>query len=126
MRMWLGALAASALVVALPAGAADPLSAHAVEAMRSLTDRMLQQWSPDCATPGANQVQTDMRFTISPNGQVIQGPDWMNQRNDPVWRAGAERAKGAILKGQPYSGLAPEIYGRPIVITFDARTACGT
>jgi hypothetical protein len=123
MRILLGVFAAAGLVLALPVHAADaapPLSVN------SLVERIVHGWSPDCGTPGANQARIDIRFTISPNGQVMQGPDWVNQSNDPVWQASADRAKQAILSGQPYSGLPEAVYGKPIVITFDARSACNT
>ncbi len=102
-----------------------PADAGTNTALKALTDRLIQLWSPNCDVPGGNLVQPDIKFTISPNGRVTTGPDWVNKRSDPVWEAGAARAQQAVKRGELYSDLPDGLYNRPLIITFDAKTACG-
>jgi outer membrane biosynthesis protein TonB len=102
-----------------------PADAGTNTALKALTDRLIQLWSPNCDVPGGNLVQPDIKFTISPNGRVTTGPEWSNPRNDPVWEAGAARAQQAVKRGELYTDLPDGLYNRPLIITFDAKTACG-
>lgn len=92
--------------------------------MRALVAKLQKLWSPNCDVPGGNQVQVDIKFTISPNGRVIEGPRWVNQRSDNVWTAGANRAMAAVKRGELYDDLPDGFYNQPITITFDAKVAC--
>lgn len=92
--------------------------------MRALTAKLTKLWSPNCDVPGGNQVQVDIKFTLSPSGRVITGPTWMNERSDSVWKAGANRAMAAVKRGELYDDLSDGFYNIPITITFDAKSAC--
>ena len=92
--------------------------------MKALVAKLQKLWSPNCDVPGGNQVQVDIKFTISPNGRVIAGPDWVNKRGDTVWVAGANRAMAAVKRGELYDDLPDGFYNIPITITFDAKVAC--
>lgn len=90
-----------------------------------LAARLMKLWSPNCDVPGGDKVVVQIKFTISPNGRVIEGPTWINPRNDPVWEAGAARAMQAVKRGEPYVGLPDIIYSKPIPpVEFDAAKAC--
>ena len=90
-----------------------------------LVQRLTKLWLINCDVPGSDQVQAQIKFTISPNGRVISGPTWLNKRNDPVWQAGANLALAAVNKGQPdaYQDL-DKIQGQSITVNFDAKKAC--
>ena len=92
--------------------------------MKALVAKLQKLWSPNCDVPGGNQVQVDIKFTLSPNGRVITGPVWVNQRGDTVWVAGANRAMAAVKRGELYDDLPNGFYNTPITITFDAKVAC--
>ena len=92
--------------------------------MRALVAKLQKLWSPNCDVPGGNQVQVDIKFTLSPNGRVIDGPRWMNQSKDSVWIAGANRAMAAVKRGELYDDLPDGFYNTSITITFDAKEAC--
>jgi hypothetical protein len=90
-----------------------------------LVQRLTKLWLINCDVPGSDQVSAVVTFTISPNGRVIAGPNWINKRNDPVWQAGANLALAAVNKGQPNSYLdLDELHGHSLTITFDAKKAC--
>jgi outer membrane biosynthesis protein TonB len=102
-----------------------PRDAGTTQTYAELAARLMKLWSPNCDVPGGDKVQVQIKFTISPNGRVIDGPTWINPRNDPVWEAGAARAMQAVKKGEPYEGLPAEIYGKPLPpFNFDASKAC--
>ncbi len=102
-----------------------PADAGTQTAITALTQRLQRLWNPSCDVPGFNTVHPDIRFSISPNGRVVQGPDWTNPRNDPIWEAAASRAKSAVKRGELYDDLPKELFNRPLVITFDGHSACG-
>lgn len=102
-----------------------PADAGTQTALTALTERLRHLWTTSCDVPGFNTVHPDIRFMISPNGRVVQGPDWTNPRNDSVWEAAASRAKSAVKRGELYDDLPKELYNRPLVITFDGQKACG-
>jgi len=102
-----------------------PADAGAQTALTALTKRLQGLWNPSCDVPGFTTVHPDIRFMISPNGRVVQGPDWTNPRNDPIWEAAASRAKSAVKQGELYDDLPKELYNRSVVITFDGQKACG-
>jgi len=93
-------------------------------ALNALTAKLQRLWSPNCDVPGGNQVKAIIGFTISPNGRVIRGPEWVNPRNDPVWQAAAGRAQAAVKKGELYDNLPDGLYNQPLEITFNAQKAC--
>ncbi len=102
-----------------------PADAGTQTALTALTKRLQGLWNPSCDVPGFTTVHPDIRFMISPNGRVVQGPDWTNPRNDPIWEAAASRAKSAVKRGELYDDLPKELYNRSVVITFDGQKACG-
>ena len=108
----------------MPVPGAAPVDAGAYTSFNNLTRRVSRLWRPACDVPGAKQVRVSIGFTLSPNGLISQGPDWKNPRPDEIWVAGADRAKAAVIQGQPYDGLPDQIYNVPIVIMFDATKAC--
>lgn len=93
-------------------------------ALNQVISRLQQLWSPNCDVPGAERVNPEITFTISPNGRVIKGPEWTNRRADPLWEAAAVRAQAAVKKGELFSGLPDELYNRPLAITFRGDQAC--
>lgn len=104
---------------------AAPADAGAQTALTALTTRLQGLWNPSCDVPGFNTVHPDIRFMISPNGRVVQGPDWTNPRTDPIWSAAASRAKSAVKQGELYDDLPKALYNQWITITFDGQKACG-
>lgn len=104
---------------------AAPADAGTKTALTALTSRLNKLWTLSCDVPGFTGVHPDIRFMISPNGRVIQGPDWVNRRNDPVWEAAASRAMAAVKRGELYDDLPQDLYNRLITITFDGKSACG-
>ncbi len=101
-----------------------PLSEADIASMRTLVEKLQKLWSPNCAVPGSNQVQVNIRFMLSPDGHVASGPSWTNPRSDGVWIAGANRAMMAVKRGEPYDNLPEGFYYKPITITFDSNRAC--
>ena len=103
-----------------------PVDADLKNELSALTQRLSKLWLLNCDVPGSRDVSVEVRFTLSPNGRVTDGPTWLNRRSDPVWQAGANLALAAVNKGQPNAFLdLPEgLYNRPIKIIFDARKAC--
>lgn len=102
-----------------------PADAGTQTALTALTRRLQDLWNPNCDVPGARLVSPEIGFTISTNGRVVQGPQWVNRRNDPVWQAAASRAMSAVKQGELYDDLPKELYNRPLEITFDGKSACG-
>lgn len=103
-----------------------PADAGLKTEMNALTQRLNKLWLLNCDVPGSQDVAPEIRFTLSPNGRVIDGPIWVNKRGDPIWQAGANLALAAVNKGQPnaYLDLPPGLYNRPLKIIFDAQKAC--
>ncbi len=93
--------------------------------LTALTNKLKQLWNPNCDIPGANQIVLEIKFTISPSGRVIQGPEWINRRNDPIWIAAASRALSAVKQGELYDDLPKAAYNVPITYKFDGHSACG-
>lgn len=93
-------------------------------ALDSITSRLQRLWSLNCDVPGGDKVSLWIGFTISPNGRVIKGPEWIDKRNDSVWQAAASRAQLAVKRGELYEGLPDNLYNRPLEINFDAEAAC--
>ncbi|MFT4091054.1 MAG: hypothetical protein QM645_10005 [Asticcacaulis sp.] len=93
-------------------------------AVDALTSRLQRLWSLNCDVPGGDKVSLWIGFTISPNGRVTKGPEWLEKRNDPVWQAAASRAQLAVKRGELYEGLPDNLYNRPLEINFDAEAAC--
>lgn len=93
-------------------------------AINALTSRLQRMWSPNCDVPGGNRVKPIIAFTISPNGRVIKGPEWVNRRTDSVWEAAAVRAQAAVKRGELYDNLPDGLYNQPLEITFNAENAC--
>ncbi len=102
----------------------SPDDAGTQAALDKLTDKLRGLWRKSCDVPGFNTVQIDVRFTLSANGRVIQGPEWINKRADPLWVAAASEAMSAVKRGELYDDLPKQIYNRPITYTFDGRLAC--
>jgi outer membrane biosynthesis protein TonB len=109
----------------ISAQGAGPADAGQQAQLGLLVQRLTKLWLINCDVPGSDQVSAEVTFTISPNGRVIAGPNWVNKRNDPVWQAGANLALAAVNKGQPnYYIDLNELHGKPLKITFDAHKAC--
>jgi outer membrane biosynthesis protein TonB len=100
-----------------------PADAGQKTALDELMRRMQDNWIVNCDVPGSREVNPQIKFTLSPNGRVMQA-QWMNRRTDPVWVAGANLALAAVNKGQPYAGLPDGLYNRPITFTFSAEQFC--
>ncbi len=101
-----------------------PVEAGLQTAMTELTDRLQKLWNPNCDVLGANQILITLRFTISPSGRVVSGPDWINERGDPAWVRAANLAKSAVKQGELYEGLPAGLYNQSLAVKFDGKTAC--
>lgn len=103
-----------------------PADAGLQNDVNALTQRLVPLWTINCDIPGSRDVSVQVRFRISPNGRIVDGPTWVNKRNDPVWQAGANLALAAVNRGQPntYLGLPDGLYTHTLLITFNARNAC--
>ena len=117
------AVAATRKTTGVSADGAGPADAGEKTAMDQLGQRLQRAWILNCDVPGSNMVNPKIRFTLSPNGRVLN-VEWVNRQNDPVWQAGASLAMAAVNKGQPYEDLPPGLYNRPLNFTFLAETAC--
>lgn len=94
------------------------------QALTEMVHRIQSRWKIACDTKGFRDTHPDIRFVIGKGGNIVSGPDWINPDASPVWISAAELAKSTVMRGQPYDSLPPELYNTPIVITFDARSAC--
>lgn len=103
----------------------SPQDAGTQTSLTALTRKLQDLWNPNCDVPGARMVSPQIAFTISPNGRVIQGPEWINRRNDPIWQAAAARAMSAVKQGELYDDLPKDLYNKRIEYTFDGNSACG-
>ena len=97
-------------------------------ALGDLGRKLGRLWSPNCTAPGAGNVVVKFTVRFSPNGRVISGPTWLNERKtDPLWEDGASRAAAAITRGeqdQLYVGLPKGAYNVDVPFTFIAKTTC--
>lgn len=93
-------------------------------ALNQVVAKLQRLWSPNCDVPGADKVNPEITFTISPNGRVIRGPEWTNRRSDPLWEAAAVRAQAAVKKGELFTGLPDGLYNQPLEIVFRGDLAC--
>lgn len=101
-----------------------PADAGSKSDLTPVKEKIWPKWTPNCDVPGGNAVVPIIRFTISPNGRVIQGPEWINPHNDPVWEAAAARAMQAVKAAELYTDLPPNLYNRPITFNFDPKSVC--
>ena len=115
-------LAALALLAAAPS--ADALAA-----------RMQSRWQPACETIEAVTdstaiVRLDRKGFVK--GDIVIVDRRTGLQIDPGRPEGAspgalpaaERAKKAILSGQPYRSLPPGLVGQAIKVDFSAQSAC--
>ncbi len=97
-------------------------------ALGDLGRKLGRLWSPNCTAPGAGGVVIKLTVRFSPNGRVISGPTWLNERKgDALWEDGASRAAAAITRGeqeQLYAGLPKGAYNVDVPFTFVAKTTC--
>src|SRR5690606_28376981 len=70
-------------------GAQGQASGPGVTAM---FNQVYQNWNPPCQTPGAADLRIQMDVTLDQRGRIVDGPDLVGARNDPVWRAVAAGA----------------------------------
>lgn len=97
-----------------------------VDALRGMFGR---NWSPNCPTSGADNVQIGVRIHLRYDGSTAGPAEIDNPRpNDPVWVAAANRAAMAA-KALPYHDLTPQQLRvlsdpRGIYFKIDQRSAC--
>ncbi len=120
------AILALSLLAALAATAAvaQPADQGAYQALNNLTGHITRVWRAPCDTEHGRLSHIDIRFTLSLNGRVSDGPTWTNRSGDPDEIKAADAAIAAVNQGQPYGDLPDGLYNVPISITFDAETAC--
>jgi outer membrane biosynthesis protein TonB len=115
---------------AAPAKAASNVPAPAVAsaatgpAINALSAKLTRLWNPNCGVEGANAIVVKVRFTLSSQGRVVEGPSLVERRGDPVWTAAADRALAAVRKGEPYTELPPELLNQRITVNFNGDRAC--
>ena len=101
-----------------------PLSITGQVALDALTRRLTENWNLNCGAAGFDQINPVVRFRLSEQGELVDGPRVVGGRSDPAWRTGAQRALNAVRAGEPYRGLPAELLNRNIEIAFRAEVAC--
>jgi hypothetical protein len=97
--------------------------------------RLARFWQPDCSTgQAATNVTAIVR--LDRRGYLVGQPLMIDRRVglaiDPARpdqaTAGAvkaaERAKNAIVRGQPFSDIPSDLVGRALTVNFNAQAAC--
>ncbi|MDQ0465110.1 hypothetical protein QO010_002894 [Caulobacter ginsengisoli] len=97
--------------------------------------RMQRRWVPACDTVEAITNVT-ARFRLNKAGYLAGDPVIIDRRTglqiDPARpdaasagaAAAGERAKKAIVSGQPYADVPPALVGRTLNLDFNAQAAC--
>lgn len=65
-------------------------------------NKIYDNWTVPCQTPGAENVRVSMDVTLSPSGRITSGPRLISPRPDPVWRAVADGAMQALIRSAPF------------------------
>jgi outer membrane biosynthesis protein TonB len=108
----------------LSAVGSGPADAGQKRALAILGRRLSDNWNPNCAVPGANLVNPQISFVLTPNGRALQ-VNWVNPRGDALWQTGASLAMAAVQKVAAEStDLPADIYGQKITFTFLGEKAC--
>ena len=95
-------------------------------ALAGLTDELQRRWNPNCDVEGGRDVRVQVTFMIGQGGGV-QGAvsaGGQEQSSNPVVRAAAERAIGAVYGASPFRMLPRDFYGQRVKVNFNAREAC--
>lgn len=101
-----------------------PADAGQKQALALLGQRLQKAWNLNCDIPGANTVNPQIAFVLTPNGRALN-VQWINQRGDALWQTGASLAMAAVSKAAEEStDLPSEMYGKKITFTFLAQKAC--
>ncbi|MFT3996249.1 MAG: hypothetical protein QM667_02490 [Asticcacaulis sp.] len=117
------AIASAALLAGLSLNGsvqAEPLGAG----VNRLVNKVQANWKPDCKEPGVRDVRVVLKFTLTSDGLIGEGPEWIEPKADGVSVSVANSAKAAFRKGVPYTDLPQGLYNVPIEITFNAQKAC--
>ncbi len=96
------------------------------DARTELRHRLAMLWNPMCGIAGANQVVLNVRVWPSRGGRILRKPQWDNEKDDGVSKAGFGRASAAIAQVD-ISDLkfSDSDYTDGVEVQFDAPTACG-
>lgn len=102
-------------------GTAGQTSGPVITAM---FNQVYQNWTPPCQTQGAADLRIQMDVTLDARGRIIDGPDLVGARNDPVWRAVAAGAVQALVRTAPFD-VPPGFTGGEYRPSFNMERACG-
>lgn len=90
----------------------------------AMFNQVYQNWNPPCQTPGAADLRIQMDVTLDQRGRIVDGPDLVGARNDPVWRAVAAGAVQALVRTAPFD-VPPGFTGGEYRPSFNMERACG-
>ncbi|CTQ72477.1 hypothetical protein [Roseibium alexandrii] len=92
----------------------------------ALRSQVAMCWSPPVGAVGAEDLNVRVRFNLSQNGEVSNGPEVMNSNANPAFRAAASSAVRAVMRCQPYSlPIAKYDAWQEVIINFDPREMLG-
>lgn len=100
-----------------------------------LAERMQQRWSPACdtierVTDLTAIVRLDVKGFVKGDIVIVDRRTGLTvdpakpEAASPGAIPAAERAKKAIVGGQPYGNLPPNLAGEAIRVDFNAQSAC--
>ncbi len=95
-----------------------------IASLHTLVENINRVWHPLCETEKQRHIKIRVKFQLSSDGRVFNGPSWVDPTDDPDQAYAAQQAIAAVSNGQPYAGLADGLYNTPITIMFDAERAC--
>lgn len=114
------------------ASAAD--KAATASALGLVEAKLMRLWNPNCGVAGADELQVRVRIFLTQSGGLARRPELVDRGNavsagnigDPVVKAAADRALGAVGRGAPYDGLPVEDYDswKQFIVRFDGKLAC--
>lgn len=100
-------------------------TAEAAAALSGLTEELQRRWNPNCEVEGGRDVQVRVSFVLGAGGGVVGDvASEIRGAQNPVSRAGAERAVRAVYAAAPFRDLPRQFYGDRITVNFNAREAC--
>lgn len=94
-------------------------------ALAGLQDQLQRRWTPNCEVEGARDVRVRVSFRLGVGGDLA-GPveaGGLEQSENAVVRAAAERAIRAVHQAAPFPALAGSA-GQRIAVNFNAQEAC--
>ena len=100
----------------------DPAGQLSQRELAAMRVRLMELWNPpQGATPREATLQVEIQ--LRPDGTLSAPPVVLTSGNSPLFIAASDRAKQAVIRGQPYTMLEPAHYEiwKDFVITFDPQ-----